>query len=198
MNHNHPREGYPQAENELPKRATYFVSFWWAIFWKEALVLLAASFVWRFSAAWFEGATAWRVLLALAIALGLCYFLRELFYAMLEKRYLRKGFTMIVVDKDGKFKEQRLEQAHALLWSFLWGHLSLVGIAGLICLVFAGGVALFEQVPFWSLLLAMLAALMDREVLVAWGVIFAIYPHYHLWTRRFFNLAGFRLALISG
>lgn len=191
MNHD-----YPKIEGELPKSASYFVSFWWALLWKEAIAVVTAVGLWQVTAGWFDNGW-WLVLLGVFFAVGFYLFLRELFYATLEKRYLRKNFTMLGVDKDGDFTIQKLDQARALLWSFVWGHFSLMLTAISICAVLALFVWLSEGVPFWSLWAAMVASLTSNSALVAWALVFSIYPHYRLWSRPFFNLAGFRLALVA-
>ena len=189
MNH------YPEIENEVPKRATYFVSFWWALLWKESLALGGAYGLWALASGWFG--LWWRVALLVFIAGALYFFLREVFYAMLEKRYLRKRFTMIAVDKNGNFSQQKLEQTRALIWSFVGGHLLVISWVVSLCALWAGGFWLAADIPFGSLFWETLRALTGREALIMWALVFAIYPHYHLWSRPFFNLAGFRWALIS-
>lgn len=191
MNH-----AYPKIENELPKHATYFVSFWWAIFWKEAIALAAAFGMWRWAESWADGLW-WRIGLGVAIGVVLYLFFRELFYATLEKRYLRKNFTMIGVDKDGEFNHQKLDQARTLLWSFLWGHLSLIGWALFVCAAVALFFWISAGVDFGALFFAAVLSLTQPWALVFWAVVFAFYPHYHIWSRPFFNLAGFRLALVE-
>lgn len=189
------KDPYIKAKNEIPKRATYFVSFWWAIFWKEALALAITSLVWQFTSQlspslWFK------LPLALVFIVVLYYFFRELFYATLEKRYLRKNFTMVGVDKDGNFSEQKLDQAKILLWSFLWAHLYLVLLATLLTILLISGWWLFvDGLDFAGLFIGIMLALIEPNALLVWVIIFSIYPHYWIWQRQFYNLAGFRLAL---
>ena len=189
---------YPEIKGELPRRATYFVSFWWAILWKEALALAVIILMWQGVLSFFPGSIIAMIILAALTCWALFYFFAELFYAQLEKRYLRKNVSMICIDKAGEFVEPRIEHARALLWSFIWGHVSLILLAAVVCAALSLAVAIWSGASFFALFWGSYIALFDRlEVWLIWGLIFAIYPHYWVWSRPFYNLAGFRFALVD-
>jgi len=192
--------GYAKAKGELPLRMTYFVSFWWAIFWKEAIALSGVFLLWQIGLSFFSEDSIYLLIakwvFAVLTLLGLFYFFVELFYAQLEKRYLRKNFSMICVDKEGKFVEPKIEHAKTLLWSFLWGHVSLGLLAASVSFIW-----LLLIVP-WSEVLSLwwlvYLGLFDHWIAwIIWGVALGIYPHYWVWSRPFYNLSGFRFAVID-
>ncbi len=197
--------GYLLTKDEFEATGTHFVSFWWAIFWKEALGALAI-----FALAWLVYKLDWVALLAgyerLAFTLafgalcaaGFTYLMVEIFYAMLEKRFFRKRFRLLPVDKGGERCAPTLEQARALTWSFFWGHLRLPLIVLLAGTAIELLVAAFTDASviggiFWLLL----GSFLFPWTLGLWLIFFSFSPHYYVYARPCYDLAGFRLAFVG-
>ncbi len=194
------QHGFPLTEGEFEATGTHFVSFWWAIFWKEALgvafAYICMSWAALFSDEMFGDEIFWIV--NLLFFMGFIYLMIEIFYAMLEKKFPRKSFQLVPVDKEGKRVEPKLQHARALTWSFLWGHLSLLLIILAVAAMIELLGAFFTDEGFTSLSFELvLYSFQNLWLLGFWLLIFSFYPHFHIFSRPDHGLAGFRLAFIA-
>ena len=187
---------------------SFLSAFVWAIFWKQALMIwifyTLFHFINDFSENGFLTQSPFRMALFFipSLVIGL-YFLHQLFSAQLEKIYLRKNFKMMCVNYDGQFVEPRSSYARNLLWSFLWGYC----VPFLVILSWLSMLASVDYLfnadnDFHLILLALIedmASFITNNIFgqILLALILIFYPHYHLWTRPFHYLSGFRLATIS-
>ena len=200
---NRNQHGFPLTKGEFEATGTHFVSFWWGIFWKEALGVLAAYIAVSLILAidWgFEGYALWALYLTLAVLClaGWAYLMTEIFYATLEKRFPRKSFKTLPADKGGNPIMPTLEQARALTWSFGWAHLSIPLFVLVVGVVIELLMWLFTGAPLTGFSFTLLFhSFLDPWLVTMWLVIFSFYPHFYVYSRPYHSLAGFRLAFVG-